>query len=194
VPVFPSPVIGMMGSLEERRKLMTLDMKEKGDLIYLLGETSDDINASHYLNYWHGIERSPAPFFDLEKEVELQHVLRDMIDQEAIRSAHDVSDGGLYVSLVEKAIPRGFGFDIESDGEVRKDAFLFGEGQGRVLLTVSPGADEGATRIAEEAGVPLTLLGHVTRGKLMVDGEHFGFIRDAEALYEKAIPRLMEEV
>ena len=193
IPVYPSPVIGMMGTLEDRNKMMTLDMKEKGDLIYLLGEISDDINASQYLNSWHGIKRSPAPYFDLEKELALQKALREIVDKSAIRSAHDVSDGGLYISLVEKAMPRGFGFDIESDDEVRKDAFLFGEGQGRVLVTVSPDADDELIRGAQEHGVALTLLGHVTRGKLMVDGEHFGFIRDAEELYEGAIPGLVGE-
>jgi phosphoribosylformylglycinamidine synthase II len=193
VPVFPSPVIGMMGSMEDREKMMTLDMKEKGDLIYLLGEVSDDINASEYLVSWHGIRRSLAPHFDLGSERKLQSALRDMIGQNAVRSAHDVSDGGLFVSLVEKGIPGGYGFDIESDGSVRKDAFLFGEGQGRVIVTASPGDDDSLIDLAGNHGVPITLLGHVTRGKMMVDGEHYGFMRDAEELYEGAIPSLMEE-
>lgn len=193
VPVFPSPVIGMMGTLQDRKRMMTLDMKEKGDLIYLLGEVKDDINASEYLSSWHGIERSLAPSFDLAAEVKTQQALREMIGEGAIRSAHDVSDGGLYVTLVEKAMVRGYGFDIESDGAVRKDAFLFGESQGRVVVTASPDNDEGLIDLAQQYGTPLTLLGHVTRGKLMVDGEHYGSIRDAEAIYEGAIPEWVEE-
>ncbi len=191
VPVFPTPVIGMMGHLEDRSKLMTLDMKQKGDLILLLGESKNDISASQYLSSWHGIRRSPAPHFDLEAEANLHSALREAIAEGSLHSAHDVSDGGLYISLVEKGIPRGFGFDIETDDEIRMDAFLFGEAQGRVVVTVSPDEDDDLIDIMENWQVPVMLLGHVTKGKMVVDGEQFGFIQDAKERYEKSIPELV---
>lgn len=191
VPVFPTPTIGMIGILEDKNKIMTLDFKQKGDLIFLVGESVDDISSSEYLASYHGIKASPAPHFDLEKEYAVQEVVKDLIRKELINAAHDVSDGGLYVSLVEMSVPRELGFDIEADGEVRLDAFLFGEAQGRVVVTVSEDAEDEFIEYLATIDVPSTLLGHVTKGKLVVDGEHFGFISEAKDLYENALEKIL---
>src|SRR3546814_18486378 len=82
--------------------------------------------------------KSPAPYFALEKEYAMHQVLKQLIADKLIVSAHDVSDGGLYITLLESAMPNNFGFAIETDSEIRKDAFLFGEGQGRVVVSVKP--------------------------------------------------------
>src|SRR5690606_17502028 len=176
VPVFPTPTIGMIGLLEDKDKMMTLDFKQKGDLIFVIGECVNDIASSEYLTSFHGIKASPAPHFDLEKEFAMQQVVSSLIQHELVNAAHDVSDGGLFVTLTEMGMPRSLSYDIETDGEIRLDAFLFGESQGRVVVTVNEDKEDDFIEFMLDAQVPSTLLGHVTKGKMVIDGEHYGFI------------------
>ena len=193
VPVFPTPTIGMVGLLPDVAKRMTLDFKEKGHLIFLLGQVVEDIASSEYLVMEHGIERSPAPYFDLDEEQRLHTQLLMLIREGLITAAHDVSDGGLWTALVEMGLPRGLGFDIITDSEVRPDAFLFGEAQGRAVVTVADEEQDDFLDRMRASRVPCVLLGHVTKGKLVVDEEHFGFIEDARTVYEGTIPSVMDE-
>jgi phosphoribosylformylglycinamidine synthase II len=192
VPVFPTPTIGMIGVVEDKDKVMTLDFKQKGDLIFVLGETVECISSSEYLASFHGIEASPAPHFDLDKEYELQHTVKGLITNELINAAHDVSDGGLFVALSEMSFPRGLGFDIVTDSEVREDAFLFGESQSRVVVTVSEKQEQDFIEFMMESGVSFTLLGHVTKGKFMVDEEHYGFCDELKYIYENALSTYLD--
>jgi phosphoribosylformylglycinamidine synthase len=192
VPVFPTPTIGMIGIVEDKDRIMTLDFKQKGDLIFIIGESTNDISSSEYLATYLGVKASPAPYFDLEKEFAMQHMVKGLIQNELINAAHDVSDGGLYITLVEMSMPRELGFDIVTDSEIREDAFLFGEGQGRVAITVSEEQEENFIEFMMDSGVSFTLLGHVTKGKLMVDDEHFGFINEAKDLYNNALGIILE--
>ena len=172
---------------------MTLDFKQKGDLIFIIGESKDDISSSEYLYSYHGVKASPAPAFDLEKEFEVHQAIKGLIKNELINAAHDVSDGGLFVALTEMAMPRELGFDIVTDAEIREDAFLFGEAQGRVLVTVNEDNEEDFIEFMMAASAPFTLLGHVTKGKLMVDDEHFGFVTEAKELFNNALGQRIEK-
>ena len=192
-PVFPTPTIGMIGILEDKNKLMTLDFKQKGDLIFIIGESQNDIASSEYLYSYHGVKASPAPYFDLEKEFEVHQAIKGLIHNELINAAHDVSDGGLFVALTEMSMPRELGFDIVTDAEIREDAFLFGEAQGRVLVTVNEESEEDFIEFMIASNVPFTLLGHVTKGKMMVDDEHFGFITEAKELFNNALGQRIEK-
>ncbi len=191
-PVFPTPTIGMIGILEDKSKLMTLDFKQKGDLIFIVGESRNDIASSEYLYSYHGVKASPAPYFDLEKEYEVQQAVKGLIDNELINAAHDVADGGLFVALTEMAMPRELGFDVVTDAEIREDAFLFGESQSRVVVTVSEDTEEDFIEFMVASNVPFTLLGHVTKGKMMVDDEHYGFITEAKDIYNNALGKKIE--
>ena len=191
-PVFPTPTIGMIGILEDKSKAMSLDFKQKGDLIFIIGESHDCIASSEYLASYHGVKASPAPYFDLEKEYTMQDTVKGLIQNELINAAHDVADGGLFISLTEMAMPRDLGFDIVTDAEIREDAFLFGEGQGRVVVTVSEETEEEFIEFMMGSNVNFTLLGHVTKGKLMVDDEHFGFIAEAKELFNNALGKKLE--
>jgi phosphoribosylformylglycinamidine (FGAM) synthase-like enzyme len=171
---------------------MTLDFKQKGDLIFVIGESVNDISSSEYLASYHGIKASPAPYFDLDKEYAMQHVVKGLIQQELVNAVHDVADGGLFVTLVEMSMPRDLGFDIVTDSEIREDAFLFGEAQGRVAVAVSEDREEEFIEFMMESGVNFTLLGHVTKGKMMVDDQHYGFIAEAKALYDNALGKHLE--
>ena len=192
VPVFPTPTIGMIGILEDKNKVMSLDFKQKGDLIFVIGESHDCINSSEYLASYHKIKASGAPFFDLEKEFEMQEAVKGLIQNDLINAAHDVADGGLFITLAEMSMPRELGFDIVTDAEIREDAFLFGEGQGRVVLTVNEKSEEDFLEYMIASGVSFTLLGHVTKGKLMVDDEHYGFITEAKELFNNALGKKLE--
>jgi len=193
VPVFPTPTIGMVGVLNDATKRMGLGFRSKGELIYLLGRSTDDVACSEYLVRHHGIRRSPAPYFDLEEEGRLHTMLLMLIRSSVINAAHDVSDGGLWTTLVEMGLVNGLGFDIVTDSEVRPDAFLFGEGQGRVAVAVNEEQENAFLDMMRASRVPFILLGHVTKGKLVVDDEPFGLIEDARKVYESAIPKAMNE-
>ena len=192
VPVFPTPTIGMIGIVEDKDRVMTLDFKQKGDLIFIVGDIVNDISSSEYLASYHGIKASPAPYFDLDKEYAMQHVVKGLIKHELVNAVHDVSDGGLFVTLVEMSIPRQLGFDIVTDAEVREDAFLFGEAQGRVTVTVSEEKEEEFIEFMMDSGVNFTLLGHVTKGKMVVDDAHFGFVSEVQAIYDNALGNYLE--
>lgn len=193
IPVFPTPTIGMVGIVPDVNKRMSLDFKQKGDLIYLIGRSTEDIACSEYLTRIHRIDRSPAPYFDIEEERRLHTMLLILIRKGVINAAHDVSDGGLWTTLVEMALPRGLGFDVITDSEIREDAFLFGEGQGRAVVSVSDEQETPFLDLMQASRVPFILLGHVTKGKLMVDDAPFGTIEDARKVYEEAIPKAMAE-
>ncbi|MGY6561758.1 MAG: phosphoribosylformylglycinamidine synthase subunit PurL [Luteibaculaceae bacterium] len=189
--VFPTPTIGMIGVMENKSLHTTIGFKQKGDLIFLLGESKNDINSSEYLYHWHNVKNSPAPYFNLEEEVLLQEALIDLIRKQLISSAHDVAEGGLFITLLEKSMPKMLGFDITSDLEVRDDAFLFGEAQGRVVVSVSPEQEEQFIEYMAASPVDFTLLGHVTKGKMTMDETHFGFSEDAKKAYDTVIEEKM---
>ena len=193
VPVFPTPTIGMIGLLEDKNNLMSLDFKSKGDLIFLIGDYREDISSSEYLASYHGIKASPAPYFDLNEEFRAHGVIKDLIKGDLINAAHDVADGGLYVTLVEMSFPRGLGFDIVTDSEIREDAFLFGEGQGRIAVTISEDQEDLFLEYMVDSKVNFTLLGHVTKGKVVVDDAHYGFVSDAKEIYDNALGKLLED-
>lgn len=193
VPVFPTPTIGMIGLVNDKSKIMSLDFKQKGDLIFVLGETVEDIASSEYLASFHNVEASPAPHFDLEKEYALHQTIKTLIQSELINAAHDCSDGGLFITLAEMSFPRGLGFDIVTDSEIREDAFLFGESQGRVVVTVTEENEEKFIEYLLESGINFTLLGHVTKGKFMIDEDHYGFCHELKDIYDSALETYLEK-
>jgi phosphoribosylformylglycinamidine synthase subunit PurL len=192
-PVFPTPTIGMLGVLDDISTLTTSDFKQPGDLIYLIGESVNDIASSQYLASYHKILSAPAPYFDLDKEYAMHQVIKQLIKHQVIQSAHDVSDGGLFITLVESAMPNGLGFEIESDSAIRKDAFLFGEAQGRVVVSISPDEQERFIELMATSEVDFSLLGTVSNGYLTVDEESFGNIMDIKLVYDNVLHVILGE-
>ena len=188
-PVFPTPTIGMMGILEDKKNKMSLDFKNKGDMIYLIGKSKNDIASSQYLVSWHKIDKSPSPIFDIDEEYNVQNAVKSVIKAGLINSAHDVSDGGLFTTLLESAIAGKCGFDITSDAEVRKDAFLFGESQSRVVVSVETGKEDKFIDFMEKQGVDFSVLGHVTAEEVRIDDHSYGFINDFRKDYDTVIEK-----
>ena len=187
VPVFPTPTIGMLGIVQDKQHLMSLNFKGKSDLIFLLGESLNDISSSEYLASFHGCKESPAPPFDLEKEYQLQELVKNIIKQKHIESAHDVADGGLFITLIESAMPNQLGFDITTSSEIRTDAFLFGEAPSRIVVTVRETKEDEFLDAIKHSQVPFTLIGHVTKGDLRIDQKSYGHISQYKEMYDNAL-------
>jgi phosphoribosylformylglycinamidine synthase len=189
-PVFPTPAIGMIGTMSKENK-MSLDFKKKGHVIFLIGQSQNDIASSQYLVSEHGVKASPAPYFNLNEEYLMQESVKGLISNKLIHSAHDVSDGGLFTALVESAICNNLGFDITTDAEIRKDAFLFGEAQGRVIVTVSQSNEDEFIDFMRAQAAPFVILGHVTKQEIRIDDISFGFISDFKELYNNSLGKIL---
>jgi len=187
-PVFPTPTIGMVGLLTSKKHHMTLHFKHAGNLIYLVGQSRNDINSSEYLYSHLGVKGSPAPFLDLDEEARLHALLLELIYNGEVASVHDVSDGGLFISLFESARAGRLGFDISTDAEFRTDAFLFGESQSRAVVSVRPDLQEAFVERLTASEVEFTFLGEVTSSdEMVIDGHSFGSLQEAVKLYDGVI-------
>jgi phosphoribosylformylglycinamidine synthase len=174
--IYPTPVVGLVGLLEDRKLLVTHHFKEKGDLIFLLGETAEEIGGSEYLKAIHGRIDGKLPKLDLDVESAVQDLVRAAASRGLLRSAHDLSDGGLGVALAECLLgPLGetMGAAVSLETRRRADAVLFSESQSRILISVPPAQAGELERLADDRGVPLSRLG-VTGGdtlEVRVNGE-----------------------
>jgi phosphoribosylformylglycinamidine synthase II len=189
-PVYPTPTIGMVGILDDFNNRMTLDFKDAGDTILLIGQQHNDIGSSEYLHKIRKVEYSPAPYFNLDKELAMQQFIASLIKEKLIVSAHDISEGGLAVTLLESGFPRNRGFEIAAANVTnphRKDAYWFGEGQGRVVVSTKDAAKVKQKAIV--AGITLTELGIVTDGNISVTGEDWGNITEWKEKYDTSIEK-----
>ena len=179
VPVFPTPTIGMIGLLEDVRDIMSLNFKSVNDHIFLIGKIVNDISSSEYLVKYHNIKESPAPYFDIDEEYELHQCIKNLINKKLINAAHDCADGGLFISIVEMAMSSNLGCKINSKSDIRKDSFLFGESQGRVVVTVSNEQLDLFKSEIKASNVDSFLLGGVTKeANINIDSVNFGMVED----------------
>jgi phosphoribosylformylglycinamidine synthase subunit PurL len=191
-PVFPTPTIGMLGLLEDFRQKMTLNFKNEGDIIYLLGNSQNDIASSEYLYSYCGIKTSPAPAFDLQEEFNFQKGLKEIIQSKIVKSAHDLSDGGLFIALAESAMAGNLGFEIKTDADFRKDAYLFGESQSRVVVSVDPTLKEKAEKLFTENNLPFREIGKVITDELIVDEEVYFKLQNAREIYDQGLSQHLD--
>jgi phosphoribosylformylglycinamidine synthase len=191
--VYPTPTIGMVGLLEHLSEKMTLDFKAAGDGIYVLGELTEDIGSSEYLHKICGIEHSPAPHFDLDAEFRLQQAVSKLTRLKLVRSAHDISEGGLFITLFESASCRNLGFDaVQPEGTGRSDAFWFGESQSRVVVTLESGKEKELESAMRGTGVPVTRIGEVTSGAFQVNHRSWGSVSEWKERYQNAIEKYLD--
>ncbi len=159
--IWPTPTVGMVGVIDDVDKAIDQYFKEGGDIIILVGEPRGQVGGSEYLEYIHGIVKGPIPEVDLDLEKRLIKALVELVDKGLVRSAHDVSLGGLLVALMESSLtPQGFvGWDVEIDMDMREDLLLFGEDQPLVLITVRVDSLVGAERILDRYSLPYRIIG-----------------------------------
>ncbi|MGQ0828807.1 MAG: phosphoribosylformylglycinamidine synthase subunit PurL [Bacteroidota bacterium] len=191
-PVFPTPTIGMLGVLKDKSTRMTLNFKNEGDSIYLIGSSKNDISSSEYLYSYHKVKNTPAPAFNLDEEYEVQKAVKTLIKNKVIQSAHDCADGGLFITLLESAMPNGLGFDISSDEDIRKDAFLFGESQSRVIVSVKKSDEDKFIDLMMASKAEFEYLGDVKGKELIIDEESFGTVAEAKAIFDSALGELLK--
>ncbi len=185
--VFPTPTIGMLGLLKNIDSKMTLHFKHEGDFIYVLGTSREDINSSQYLVQLHKREDSSCPYFDLEEEFHLQQTLQQINESKLAQSMHDISEGGLFVTLLESAMAGNTGFEICYDDTMREDAFLFGEGQSRVVISISATQKEAFDQFLLKSKLDNQFIGKVLKEKVQIKSEDWGSITDWKNLYDNAI-------
>ncbi|MBI4537167.1 MAG: phosphoribosylformylglycinamidine synthase subunit PurL [candidate division NC10 bacterium] len=174
--IFPTPIIGMVGLLEDIRHAATQWFKAEGDVIYLFGETRDELGGSEYLKVIHGLETGRPPRLDLDRERAVQAACLAAIQAGIVRSAHDAADGGLAVALAECCVsgPEArLGAIVELRGEVRPDALLFGESASRILVSVTPADADRLEAVAATHGAPCVRLGKVGGEELILKGRGF---------------------
>ena len=170
VDIFPTPIIGSLGLLEDVEKHATVGFKSAGDSIVLLGTDStwdviEGIAGSEYLELIHGkVEGQPT--IDLDLEIRTQAVCREAIAAGLVASGHDVSDGGVAVAIAESAIIGGLGAVIDEAPGDRWDAAMFGESQSRILLSVPSGDVSALEAVAAASNVPMKVIGTVGGGSL----------------------------
>lgn len=191
-PVFPTPTIGMLGLLDDYHATqMGLAFRQPGDRIALVGRAHDDLSSSEYLYSYCGVELSPAPHFEMAEELACQHAVRELINRKLIQSAHDVADGGLWQTLAESAMTANLGFRICTDPAFRKDAYLFGESQSRVVVSVAPEQAEAFAGLMGELNQPFTWLGDVTDGSIRIDADDFPTTAQLRDLHANALEMLL---
>jgi phosphoribosylformylglycinamidine synthase len=174
-PIDPTPTVGIVGIIREAKDITPSHFQKAGDAIVLLGEAEGgakgELGGSLYLREAHGLKRGRPPELDLEREKKLHEAVRGAIRAGLVRSAHDLAEGGLLVALAECAVcgKEILGASVITiSGEVRDDAFLFGESQSRALLTASPEKIDALLASLEDSGVPASRIGTVGGAKLSV--------------------------
>ncbi|MFI5395142.1 MAG: phosphoribosylformylglycinamidine synthase subunit PurL [Candidatus Binatia bacterium] len=190
----PTPTIAMVGLLEDMDRHTTQWFKAEGDSIVLLGRTREELGGSEYLALTQGAARGAPPWIDLAVEKQVQHVCAAAIAEGLVRSAHDVSDGGLAVALAECCIsapehPRGAVIDLQ--GDIRPDALLFGESQSRIIVSLRRQHLSRLRELAAAADVPLTVLGEVRGRRLVISPLIDVELEDLSRMWSGALQRRM---
>ncbi|MFZ2054740.1 MAG: phosphoribosylformylglycinamidine synthase subunit PurL [Candidatus Aminicenantales bacterium] len=197
ISIHPTPVLGVVGLIDDLAKLVGPGFQEDGDTVVLLGETKEELGGSEYLRTIHGLEKGRPPGIDLKREKAVQDLCREAIKKRLIRSAHDLSEGGLAVCAAESCLlnSRRVGCVIELDDRIRPDAWLFSESQSRLLVSVAARHLPRLLRLVEERSIPAKAIGQIGGKQLVIRQDGREIIRlSVEQLYEawkRAIPEAL---
>jgi phosphoribosylformylglycinamidine synthase len=214
--IYPTPVVGMVGVLDDVSLAIGRGFRASGDRIVLFGRNTDELGGSEYLKVVHGVVAGDAPSIDLAAEKALQELMLELVGKRLLRSAHDCSEGGLAVCLAECAFgngTQGFGVDVVLDDYLEAALLFFGEAQGRIVVSCAPEDLDEVHAAAAAHGVPARAIGNVGAPETLgLDGRagrttgqgaaRFVLkslparidvpLRDLAEVWSTAIPRLME--
>ena len=170
--VYPTPAIGMVGLITDVEKHITQWFKDDGDAVVLLGETREEFGGSEYLKQVHGIVAGEPPGLDLEAESNLVRALLEASDRGILKSAHDVSEGGVAVSLAESCFSPEYttGITVRLPGTIRGDALLFSESQARAVVSLDNKNIEILRKITASNSVPMNVIGGVGGSRFLIEG------------------------
>ncbi|WP_245630996.1 phosphoribosylformylglycinamidine synthase subunit PurL [Candidatus Nitrospira nitrosa] len=191
--IYPTPMLGMVGLIEDAERTMTQWFKSEGDDIILLGPTREDLGGSEYLKVVQAREQGSPPYLNLDTEKGLQDCVLSLIRGGLLQSAHDCSDGGIAVALAESCISgsegtRGAVVTLPK-GRLRNDAVLFGESQSRVVISVKPSQRQAVLDHAKSSGVPADVIGRVSGDRLVISVRHEG---TEECLIDQPVSGLLD--
>ena len=194
--VYPTPVIGMLGVLDDVGKACSAYFKEAGDEIVLLGSGRGHLGGSEYLALVHGLVRGDAPEVDLEKEKGLQDLCVELISRDLVHSAHDCSEGGLGVALAECCIinrsgPLGCRVVLAKNG-LRLDGALFGEDQGRVIISAAEKNRKEILETASRHGIQAEVIGTVGGKAMIIEGIVDVPVATMDEAYYGSIEKMMK--
>lgn len=193
--IYPTPTVGMVGLITDVDHITTQNFKHEGDAIILLGETFAELGGSEYQKLATGAISGRPPQIDLAKEAAVQKATLAAIRKGLVKSAHDLSEGGLGVALAESCFGEGFGAQVSVESELRPDVLLFSESQSRILLSASKDHVEALLALAVEHGVPAKQIGTTGGEKLVisVNGTEAvnASIQEVKAAWKDAIPCLI---
>ena len=170
-PIYPTPTVGMVGLLAKLKRVVTPWFKFPGDIVVLLGRTREELGGSEYLKLIHGLVKGTPPWIDLKLEQAVQNCCLEAIDRGILRSAHDISDGGLAVSLAECCIggpDRPLGVRIETHEMIRGDALLFSESPSRIVVSLEEKNLAQLQELAAELRVPMHVIGTVGGARFVI--------------------------
>jgi phosphoribosylformylglycinamidine synthase len=193
--IFPTPVIGMLGLIDDLDKIMSSEFKNEGDYIYLIGSDREELGGSEYLRLLTGEITGEAPEIDIEEEKRLQATILKCIREGVVNSAHDISEGGIAVCLAEKALASdGLGCEVlEDEDEADINAGkLFGESNSRVIVTVSPEKIGEFEELVKENFMNYHYLGKVIEDEFIMHNYIHTTVNEIQKFYENAIPEIME--
>ncbi|HEX2166619.1 MAG TPA: phosphoribosylformylglycinamidine synthase subunit PurL, partial [Longimicrobiales bacterium] len=198
--IYPTPVVGMIGVIDDIDRHLTMPFKAEGDAIVLLGRNTDELGGSEYLKVVHGVVAGDAPAVDLESERRLQELVLSLNESGLLHSAHDCADGGLAVCLAESAIASGpmRGVSVSLDDDLDPAALLFGEAQGRIVVSCAAEDAERVIAAARGMDVPAQVIGSVGAAAGTFDvrtraGADIALsVGSLHEVHSTAIPRLME--
>ncbi len=166
--IYPTPVIGMVGLIEDLSDLCTAGFKNPQDLIILLGNSNCEENACEYTRYIFGIESGKPPIVNLELEKKLHKTCLRLIKEKIINSAHDLSEGGLAIALAESCIMGNLGVICDLKNIVRQDFALFGEAQSRIIVSLSQEKAQSFWKIVQQEQIPATVIGKVVEHDFVI--------------------------
>lgn len=173
-PIFPTPTIGMVGIINPEAPRMTMEFKDPGDLIVLLGETRNALGGTEFLKSYHDMQVGLPPQLNLQKEKNLHNLLIESIEKNLLKSAHDLSEGGLVIGLAESAACGNKGIEVElKTAGLRKDALLFAETQSRAIISLTESNWEKLQKLAQEKSVSCQIIGKVKTNnfEIKIDGQ-----------------------
>jgi phosphoribosylformylglycinamidine synthase len=191
--IFPTPVIGMLGIIDDLNFTMSAEFKNEGDLIYLIGSDREEVGGSEYLKQFTDSITGPAPEIDILEEQRLHKVILTAIHDELINSAHDVSEGGIAICLAEKAIMSDdLGCEVYEEEDLTAGK-LFGESNSRVIVTVSPDNAPQLEELCKETYLNFSHLGTVIEHKFIISNYLETTVDALREAYEGAIPDIMND-
>ena len=192
--IWPTPVIGMLGLLQDYRLCVPTGFPRAGLAIYAAGETFAELGGSEFADVVLGVVAGRPPALDLDRESALLALLRTASAEDLLSSGHDCSDGGLAIALAESAIEGGHGFAVTVGTDLPPHVALFSESASRALVSVAPEREPRFAELAAELGVPLSRLGETGGPRVVFDGLFETAVDELRETYETAIPRLLGEL